>query len=113
VSRWGCGGPGRAKPVSPVGLGTGLVLVAVHSAVVAERDEPLGERVRRMSLAAMTAVAALGITTPPAHADELFTVCPSGTSGVATAVTSCRFAESVRRAWIARGVRRASWPTRL
>ena len=45
---------------------------------------------------ALAALAALGIATPPAHADGLFVVCPSGTSGVATAVTSCPFADQVR-----------------
>ena len=56
-----------------------------------------------MSLAALTAVAALGITTPPAHADGLFVVCPSQTSGVATAVTSWPFADKVRQAYFSHG----------
>jgi hypothetical protein len=52
---------------------------------------------------ALTAVAALETTTPPAQADGPFVVCPSGTAGVATTVTSCPFAQSVRRGWIAQG----------
>jgi hypothetical protein len=52
---------------------------------------------------ALTAVAALGITTPPAHADGLFVVGPSGTSEVATAVTSCPFADNVRQAYLTQG----------
>lgn len=35
-----------------------------------------------------------------AHADDDFLVCPSGHSGIATSVTSCAFAESVRQAYL-------------
>lgn len=34
-----------------------------------------------------------------AHADSLFEMCPSGRDGIATGVTSCPFADNVRRAW--------------
>jgi len=40
---------------------------------------------------------------PPAAADEPFMVCPSGNTGVATTVTSCPFADSVRLAYLAQG----------
>lgn len=47
---------------------------------------------------------ALGIgLASPAHADESFDVCPSGNSGVATSVTSCAFADSVRSRYFAEG----------
>ena len=35
---------------------------------------------------------------PVAHADELFDICPSGHDGVLGGVTSCAFADNVRRA---------------
>lgn len=35
---------------------------------------------------------------PPAKA-EVFSICPSGLTGVATPDTSCPFADNVRRAW--------------
>lgn len=45
------------------------------------------------------AAAATGIAmAAPAGADN-FTVCPSGRSGVATADTSCAFADNVHHAW--------------
>ncbi|OBK45596.1 hypothetical protein A5657_02985 [Mycobacterium kubicae] len=37
---------------------------------------------------------------PVGHAD-VFIACPSGRDGVATSVTSCEFADNVRRAWLA------------
>lgn len=38
-------------------------------------------------------------TASMAHAD-VFIMCPSGHDGVATDVTSCEFADNVRRAWL-------------
>lgn len=52
------------------------------------------------SLATVIAVAAIGVPTPAAHADE-FNICPSGLTGVATADTSCAFADNVRAAQLA------------
>ena len=43
------------------------------------------------------AAAAVGMSAP-ARAD-VFIACPSGRDGVATSVTSCEFADNVRRAW--------------
>jgi hypothetical protein len=40
------------------------------------------------------------LTSALAHADEGFIMCPSGHDGVATEVTSCAFADNVRRAWL-------------
>jgi hypothetical protein len=48
--------------------------------------------------AAIAATSALGLGAGTASA-EVFDVCPSGMSGVATADTSCAFADNVRRAW--------------
>lgn len=49
------------------------------------------------------ALAALGVGSisdpAPAAATELFTVCPSGNSGVVTADTSCPFADAVRASY--------------
>jgi len=39
----------------------------------------------------------------PAHADTPFVMCPSGRAGVATAVTSCAFADNVRRGYLSQG----------
>ena len=50
--------------------------------------------------AAVTVAAALTLAAP-AQADDYFTVCPSGYTGVATEDTSCAFADSVRNAWYA------------
>jgi hypothetical protein len=47
---------------------------------------------------------ALGLANP-AHADESFDTCPSGNSGIATPVTSCAFADSVRNQYFAEGGR--------
>jgi hypothetical protein len=48
---------------------------------------------------ALATIAAATLVLPaPASADNI-TVCPSGTSAVATADTSCAFADSVRKAW--------------
>jgi hypothetical protein len=52
------------------------------------------------SAAAVIATGALLFAAAPAHAD-VFTVCPSGMSGVSTADTSCAFADNVRFAWYA------------
>ena len=53
---------------------------------------------------ALTLAGALAYScAPPAAADEPFLVCPSGNTGVATTVTSCPFADSVRLAYIAQG----------
>lgn len=42
----------------------------------------------------------ISITLPTlAHADGLFIECPSGRDGIASAVTSCPFADNVRRAY--------------
>lgn len=48
-------------------------------------------------------VAAIGSVAPPAHADSGFIVCPSGLSGIASTVTSCPFADNVRRGYFAHG----------
>ena len=47
---------------------------------------------------AAAALAASLLLASPASAD-VFTVCPSGMSGVATDDTSCAFADNVRWAW--------------
>lgn len=53
--------------------------------------------------AAAAAVVLLGATPAPlAHADA-FIECPSGMSGIATLVTSCPFADNVRRSYFAQG----------
>ncbi|OMC32110.1 hypothetical protein A5739_11340 [Mycobacterium colombiense] len=42
----------------------------------------------------------VSIPTPPlARADGLFIECPSGRDGIASSVTSCPFADNVRRAY--------------
>jgi len=46
--------------------------------------------------AAATATGALLFGAAPAQADDGFIMCPSGRDGVATAVTSCPFADDVR-----------------
>ena len=48
-------------------------------------------------------VALFGVSAPPAQADYLFDMCPSGTAGVVTNVTSCPFADNVRYAWARQG----------
>ena len=50
--------------------------------------------------AAVTAAGAILMAAAPAQAD-VFTVCPSGMSGVSTEDTSCAFADNVRFAWYA------------
>jgi hypothetical protein len=50
--------------------------------------------------ATVTATGALLFAATPARAD-VFTVCPSGMTGVATDDTSCAFADNVRWAWYA------------
>ena len=49
------------------------------------------------------AIAATVSLAPSANADEVFSVCPSGRSGVATTVTSCAFAEDVRYSYLSQG----------
>lgn len=50
--------------------------------------------------AAISIVIAISLgTAAPAQADSFIT-CPSGRVGVATTVTSCAFADSVRDAWL-------------
>lgn len=39
----------------------------------------------------------------PVRADTPFVMCPGGHSGVATAVTSCAFADNVRRSYLSQG----------
>lgn len=56
--------------------------------------------VRSAALAGAAAVAVA--LAPPAQA-ETFIMCPSGRSGVATNVTSCAFADSVRASYLAQG----------
>lgn len=51
---------------------------------------------------ALAVAAALLGQAPPAHADFVFDVCPSGRSGIATTVTSCPFADDVRASYFAR-----------
>jgi hypothetical protein len=52
------------------------------------------------SAAAVIATGALLFGPAPARA-EVFTVCPSGMSGVSTDDTSCAFADNVRFSWYA------------
>lgn len=57
----------------------------------------------RATLAVPVATGMLGLcAAAPAQATD-FIGCPSGHSGVATTVTSCEFAESVRGAYLASG----------
>jgi hypothetical protein len=56
------------------------------------------------AVAAITFVLAEGVAlAATASADEEFIGCPDGQSGVATTVTSCAFAENVRRAYFSQG----------
>ena len=56
--------------------------------------------VNRFLAGALGAAAiAAAVSLAPSASAETFTVCPSGVSGVATADTSCAFADNVRRAW--------------
>ena len=57
--------------------------------------------IRKISTLAVAAIAA-GLVPAPGASAESVTVCPSELSGVATADTSCGFADNVRAAWIAR-----------
>ena len=52
--------------------------------------------------AAAAAIAAtVGVAAPAqAYVDESFLICPSGSSGVATSVTSCAFADNVRHSYL-------------
>lgn len=58
-------------------------------------------------LAAMTillaVIAGLLATSGTARADYLFDVCPSGSTGVVTNVTSCPFADEVRYSYFIQG----------
>ena len=57
--------------------------------------------VRRVLAAglAVAAAATVGVVSAPPASAETFLLCPSGLSGVATADTSCPFADNVRRAF--------------
>lgn len=55
-----------------------------------------------ITITAAAALAAAVALSPPAAADN-FIMCPSGTSGVLTNVTSCAFADNVARALHASG----------
>lgn len=50
-------------------------------------------------LGTIAALAVSILTSASAHAD-VFIGCPSGRDGIATSVTSCEFADNVRRAWL-------------
>lgn len=50
----------------------------------------------------LVAAAALALA-PIATADDPFIPCPSGLSGIATMVTSCPFADNVRRGYFSQG----------
>lgn len=60
---------------------------------------------RAIIYAACVAAAMTGgvLSAPRAYADEDVAVCPSGYAGVATSVTSCAFADSVRAVWASEG----------
>lgn len=51
-------------------------------------------------VATSAALAAALLLAPTANAED-FTLCPSGMSGVATAATTCEFADNVRYSWYA------------
>ena len=51
----------------------------------------------------LAATALTSAAAAPAHADELFLACPSGHAGIASAVTSCAFAENVRDSYLSQG----------
>jgi hypothetical protein len=51
-------------------------------------------------LASATTAIGIGLTAPPANADN-FSLCPSGMSGVASYGTTCDFADNVRYPWYA------------
>lgn len=53
----------------------------------------------KKTLIAGVAAAAIGLATAPVAEADVFDVCPSGLTGVATPDTSCAFADNVRRAW--------------
>lgn len=54
-----------------------------------------------IGLAGLVVASAVSATilAPTANAEISYDICPSGNTGVATADTSCAFAESVRVAW--------------
>lgn len=64
------------------------------------RDRILGVLWLAVAMTIMIA-AFLGIT--PARADTPFVMCPGSRAGVATVVTSCAFAENVRRGYLSHG----------
>jgi hypothetical protein len=51
-------------------------------------------------LGTFAALAVSILTSALGHADDVFIACPSGRDGVATLVTSCEFADNVRRAYL-------------
>ena len=53
----------------------------------------------KTAIVATVAAAAIALAPNASAAIETFDVCPSGHSGVATADTSCAFADNVSRAW--------------
>jgi hypothetical protein len=53
-----------------------------------------------MRLGTVAALAVSILTSALVHADGVFIACPSGRDGVATSVTSCEFADNVRRAYL-------------
>jgi hypothetical protein len=55
------------------------------------------------ALVAAVLVSAAGMAVAPAHADNMFVMCPSGRDGVSSSVTSCLFADNVRDAFYALG----------
>ena len=69
---------------------------------------PTGRGRKKISKAALLSGAAaaaiagtVGVAAPAqAYVDEAFLICPSGSSGVATSVTSCAFADNVRYSYL-------------
>ncbi|BBZ40153.1 hypothetical protein [Mycobacterium conspicuum] len=53
----------------------------------------------KMIIGSVAAVSAAIALAAEGHADTAFIRCPSGFTGVATTVTSCEFADSVRSSW--------------
>jgi hypothetical protein len=54
---------------------------------------------KKLITAVPVALAAIGLAAAPVASADVFTVCPSGMSGVSTDDTSCAFADNVRWAW--------------
>lgn len=61
------------------------------------------KRLLRWGTATAATLMMAGAFAGRAHADEIVDICPSGTSGVATTVTTCAFADNVRAVWAAQG----------